>query len=245
MNLYILIIGLCLCLLTTSLFLHSKVSKGGINSFLLKTFASLSFIVVCLLLSSGKVGVDNFANYTITCLIVSLVCNFIGDMYIELKTIYPFHEKKYNLTSSILLIISHIFNACGIILIANNIIDVFSKQYLLPLIIILACSLILTFVIYFVFTKALKFDLRIFKFQTILNYFVINFTTIFAVYLAIVVANLPIYILALTFILNLVSNILQTFINFAENEKTNKFFIPCYSIYYLSLAFVCVFIFLI
>lgn len=245
MNLYILIIGLCICLLTTSLFLHSKVTKGGINSFLLKTFASLSFIVVCLLLSSGKIGVDNFANYTISCLIISLVCNLISDMFIELKTIYPFHEKKYNLTSSILLIVSHVFNACGIILIANNIIDVFSKQYLIPLAIISASSIILAVAIYLIFTKCVKIDLRIFKLQTFINYFIIILTTTFAIYLAVIVAVLPIYILVLAYVLNLVSNILQTIINFAENEKINKFFTPCYSIYYLSLAFVCVFIFLI
>ena len=245
MNLYILIIGLCICLLTTCLFLNSKNKKGGINSFLLKTFATLSFIVVCLLLSSNKLGVDNFANYTISCLIISLVCFLIKDMLIELKTIYPFHEKKYHLTSSILTIISHVFSAGGVVLIAYNIIDVFSKQYLIPLAIILGCTIILTITAYLIFTKTLKFDLRIFKFQTFLNYFVILLTTIFAVYLSIIVASLPLYILALAYILNLISNILQTIINFAESQDSSKFIIPCNLIYSFGLALIATFIYLI
>lgn len=244
MDLYILIIGLCLCLLTTSIFLHFKLIKGGINALLLKIVASFTFIISALLLCSAKNGANNYANITISCLSITLVCMLVSDILQELKITYPFHERKYALASSIGNIVANVFSIASIVFIANNTIDLFSSTYLLPLILILVGAIILTTIIYFVFTKAIKLDLKVFKVQTIFNYFVLFLTTILSIYLAFININLSSFILAIAFVLLIISNILQTIQNYQENE-TNKYLLPSIIIYYLSQALIVLFIYLV
>ena len=48
MDFYVLIFGLCLCALTTGVFLNLRVNKGGVGALMAKTIASLCFVIFAL-----------------------------------------------------------------------------------------------------------------------------------------------------------------------------------------------------
>lgn len=220
MDLNILIIGLCICLLTTSIFLYFKNARDDVNTVLVKVLCLFCFLATAILITSSKSSATFYNGYAISCLIVGLISCAISNIFLEFKTIYPFHEKKYYLSANIASIITNVINVIAVILIANNSLNIFSSQYLLPILIVFASAILLAVGLYFILTKKFKIDFKIYKFQTFLNILILFITAIFTLYISFESAIFSIFALAIAFVLKLVANILQVIINFGENTDT-------------------------
>lgn len=244
MDLNILIIGLCICLLTASIFLYFKNAKDDVNTVLLKTLCSFCFLATAILLTSSKSSATFYNGYAISCLIIGLISCAVSNVLYELKAIYPFHEKKYYLSGNIASIITNVINIVAIILIASNSLDIFSSKYLLPILIVLVVAILLAVCLYFILTKKFKIDFRIYKLQTFINILILFITAIFALYIAFESAIFSIFALAIAFVLKVISNILHIVINFGE-IKDNKVSISYNILNILSIVATILFIYLI
>jgi len=225
MDLYVLIFGLCICILTTGVFLNLRVNKGGVGALMAKTIASLCFVIFALFLSTTKTGVAYNASLTITCLIVGLVCGLIGDILLDLKVMYAFHEDKYLTGGMTAFSVGHVFNILGLLLLANNQVNIFSGEYLIPLAIIVGISLVLTFTTSIVSKKVLKFDFGKFGWLVNLYSFILMLTTALSIYLCFIGLTSPMFILAIGFVLFLASDLVlsQQYFGGKKTDKTLTF----------------------
>lgn len=221
MDLYVLIFGLCLCALTTGIFLNLRVNKGGVGALMAKTIASLCFVIFALFLSATKVGVAYDASLTVTCLIVGLVCGLIGDILLDLKVMYAFHENKYLAGGMTAFSVGHIFNILGLLLLANNEVNIFSGEYLLPLAIVVGVCIILTITISLVSKKALKFEYGKFGGLVNLYTFILLLTTALSIYFCFIGLSSPLFILAIGFVLFLASDLVLS-MQYFGGKKTDK-----------------------
>lgn len=245
MALYILIIGLCLCALTTGIFLHFRLSKGGVVGVLTKTIASFCFVIFALFLSTSKNGTGYYGGYTITCLIVGLVCGLIGDILLDLKVIYPFHKKQYLLGGMTAFSIGHIFNIFGLLLLALEQVDIFASSHLLTLGIIALGCLILTFIIWIISVKVLKFNFE--KFTPIVNLytFILLLTTALSVYLSFIGLTAPVIILAIGFVLFLASDLILSMQYFGGKQESKPLTFANHLLYYAAQIIIAAFIYFI
>lgn len=245
MALYVLIIGLCLCALTTGIFLHFRLTKGGVVGVLTKTIASFCFIVFALFLSTSKVGGSYYGGYTITFLLVGLVCGLIGDILLDLKVIYPFHKKKYLAGGMTAFSVGHIFNISGMILLALEQVDLFSKEYIIPLAIIAGGCLVLTLANWIISIKVLKFNFE--KFTGLVNIysFILFLTTALSVYLSFIGLTAPVIILAIGFVLFLASDLILSMQYFGGKQDSKPLTFINHLLYYAAQIIIAAFIYFI
>lgn len=243
MDLFILIFGLCLCVLTTCIFLYFRVNKGGVAGVLTKALASLCFILLALFLSASKVGASYYGSYAITLLIAGLVCGLIGDIVLDLKVIYPFHQNKYLAGGMTSFSLGHIFYIAALILFASNEVELFASPHIIPLAIIAGGSLILSFVIWIVSVKVLK--LKFEKFTAMVNFysFILLFTTALSSYLIFVVSSLPMFVLAIGFVLFLLSDLVLSMQYFGGKQDDKKLIVINHSLYYAAQIIIATFIY--
>lgn len=245
MDLFVLIFGLCLCVLTTGIFLHVRVTKGGVAGVLTKTLASFIFVTFALFLSSTKVGASYYGSYATTCLIVGLVCGLIGDILLDLKVIYPFHQNKYLAGGMTSFSIGHLFNIAALLLIASNEVDIFSQTYMLPLLIIVAAALVLTLLTWFVSVKFLKFNFDKFTWLVNIYSFILMLTTILSTYLVFIGLSLPMFVLAIGFILFLASDLVLSMQYFGGKQDNKTLTFVNHLLYYAAQIIIALFIFFI
>lgn len=245
MALYVLIVGLCLCALTTGVFLHFRLSKGGVVGVLTKTIASFCFVVFALFLSTSKNGESFYGGYTITCLIVGLVCGLIGDILLDLKVIYPFHKKQYLLGGMTSFSVGHIFNISGLILLALEQIDIFASHYLLSIGIIALSCLVLTLFIWLVSVRVLKFNFE--KFSLIVNIytFILLSTTTLSIYFSFIGLTAPVIILAIGFVLFLSSDLILSMQYFGGKQESKALTFANHLLYYAAQIIIATFIYFI
>lgn len=243
MDLFVLIIGLCLCVLTTCIFIYFRVNKGGVSGVLTKALASLCFILLALFLGASKVGASYYGSYAITLLTAGLVCGLIGDIVLDLKVIYPFHQNKYLAGGMTSFSLGHLFYIGALILFANNEIELFAHPHLIPLALIAGGCLILTLIIWLLSVKVLK--LKFEKFTAMVNFysFILLFTTALSAYLIFVGLTLPMFILAIGFVLFLLSDLVLSTQYFGGKQDNKKLIVINHSLYYAAQIIIAAFIY--
>lgn len=103
---YLFYVALGLGVLATVLFLYVRVKKGGIPGLLTKTVASLFFILTAVFASLGEMNA--LYRYGIF-IIVGLVFGMLGDIWLDLKWIYPKDNDIYTYSGMTCFGIGHIF----------------------------------------------------------------------------------------------------------------------------------------
>ena len=238
----VLIIGLILCLTTMSIFISLRVQKGGLAGVFSKTVASFCFIAFALILLAMKVNLNQFNSYGIACLVIGLVCGLIGDILLDLKVVYPFHKDGYLYAGMTSFLVGHLFYIASMILFTYNEISFFSSQ-LLPFFLILIGAIILTIIVYFISTKVIKLNYEKFSIFVNIYSFVLIFTTIFSIYLACIVSIIPMYILAIGFVLFLASDLVLSMQYFGGKLQDKKLIVINHLLYYLAQIIIAMFIY--
>ncbi len=240
----VLIIFLILCFLTVSLFLFTRIKKGGVEGVATKALASLSFILLAVFLTATKTGLNLFNSYAVSCIIAGLACGLIGDILLDLKVIYPFHQDKYLKYGMTSFGLGHLFYISSLILFAQNKINLFADHWL-SLIIIVAITLILTVIIYFSSKKILKFKFE--GFAKIVNVytFILLLATALSIYLSFILTGLPMYVLAVGFVLFLMSDLILSMQYFGGKQEDKSLIFFNHLLYYLAQIVIAMFIYLI
>lgn len=243
MDLTILIVGLCLCVLSTILFLVLRVKKGGLAGLFSKIIASVCFIMLAVFLSFGKNQVSYYSSMPICLLIIGLVLGLVGDIVLDLKVMYEFHDNQYLTCGMSAFSTAHIFNIAAILTFVNT--QVSLSNYIVPLAIIVGASIILTIVIWLVSSKVLKLNYGKHAVLTNIYCFILLLTTILSCYFAIALQNYYMIILAAGFVFFLISDLILSMQYFGGKQSDKKLIVLNHATYYLAQILIATFIYFI
>jgi hypothetical protein len=102
---------LALGVIATVVFLILRVKRGGVDAAISKAFASLLFILTAIAACASSGAADDIFNYFV---IGGLVLGLLGDIWLDLKWVYPESNDKYTFTGFISFGIGHIFFLAGL-----------------------------------------------------------------------------------------------------------------------------------
>ncbi len=243
MELCVFIVGLFICALSTGVLLFFKMNKNGFQNVVAKLVASACFVIFAVLLSSLKSNVAYYGSYAVSFLIIGLICGLVGDIFLEFKGFYPFHEKKFFNSGFITFMMGHACYIFALILFANNDLDLLQINFILPFVLIFFGSLIATIVTWLIMLKGLKFN---FNGQTlIINIysFILIFAAILGFYLSFMMTSVMLYILTIGLILYVISYYALLNFYYSPNEKTNSLMVTYTIVYYIAQIIVAGFIY--
>ncbi len=239
-----LISGIILCLITSCVFICLRVKKGETYGLISKIVASFCFVALALVLYLNKSDSNQFTSLSITMIIFGLLCGLIGDIILDLKVMYHFHKNQYLYAGITSFLIGHLFYIAGIFLIASPY-ESLLKYHLIPVFIIFISSIILAIIIYFVSKKLLKLNYENFTILVNIYSFILIFTTILAIYSSFIITTIPTYILAIGFVMFLISDLILSLQYFGDKEKDKTLIIINHAFYYLAQIIISSFIFFI
>ena len=104
---------LALGVIATVVFLFLRVKRGGVDATIAKAFASLLFILTAVAACATSDAPDDIFDYLI---IGGLVLGLLGDIWLDLKWVYPESNDKYTFTGFISFGIGHFFFLAGLFL---------------------------------------------------------------------------------------------------------------------------------
>lgn len=228
---FTLIFGVAVCLALVALFIFVRVKKGGVEGVATKALASFGFIALAVFLSAAKVGQNSYSQYAMTLITCGLVCGLIGDILLDLKVVYPFHEDKYLTCGMISFLVGHLFfnGAMTLIFIDHN-----ANSLLVPIIIILATSAILAVVLWVVTSRFMGLNYGKHAVLSTIYAGVLLFTTIFSIYLTIVTLSQAMFILAVGLVLFLASDLVLSLQYFGGKQSQKSLIIINHTLYYLA-----------
>ncbi len=243
MDLFIFIIGLSICALTTGVLIYYKMNKNGFENVVAKIVASACFVIFAVLLSSLKTNVAYYGSYAVSFIIIGLVCGLVGDILLEFKGFYPFHEKKYFSTGFITFIIGHTCYLFSLILFAKYDIDIFNINFILPFVLIFFGSLIATIVIWLVLLKGFKFNFKGHSIIINIYSFILIFAAILGFYLSFTITSIMLFILTIGLVFYVFSYYALLNFYYSPNEKTNGLMVTYTLVYYMAQIIVAGFIY--
>lgn len=235
---------LFLCFLAVSLFLYTRVKKGGVEGVATKALASFTFLILAIFLAATKSTLSVYSSYAIACLIAGLVCGLIGDVLLDLKVVYPYHQDKYLTFGMMSFGLGHFFYISALILLVQNSINLFAEKW--PcLLLVLGVALLLTVIIFLLSKNLLKFKFE--KFASLVNIytFILLFTASFAIYLSFIFTALPLYMLVIGFLLFLLSDLVLSMQYFGGKQDNKTLIVVNHTLYYLAQITIAAFIFFI
>ena len=243
MYLYIFIGLLCLCVILTSTFIYNRVKYGMLNGLFTKTLASFGFVVLAVILSFTKMQASYYANLSISFIIIGLVCGLIGDVLLDLKVMYPFHEDKYLKAGMVSFGIGHIFYIASMLNLTNIEIDLI--HIWLPLVLIFAGAIVASLLVWFVSVKFLKLNFGKNTLITNCYSFVLLLTTALSVYFSFIGLSFNMYILAIGFAMFLISDLILSTQYFGGKQDNKKLIVLNHLFYYLAQIIIASFIYFI
>lgn len=243
MELCIFVIGLFVCALSTGVLLFFKMNKNGFENVVAKIVASACFVIFAVLLSSQKTNAAYYGSYAISFIIIGLVCGLVGDILLEFKGFYPFHEKKFFTSGFITFNIGHTCYLFSLILFANNELDIFNFNFILPFVLIFFGSLLTTIISYIVLLKGFKFNFNGQMVITGVYSFVLTFTAILSFYLCFMLSSIMLFILTIGLILYVISYYSLLNFYYSPSTKTSGLMASYTIIYYMAQIIVAGFIY--
>lgn len=243
MNLYVLIIGLCICALSTGVFLFYRTKKGGLAGLFSKIVASLCFVLLAIFLAITKMNTSYYGGLAIALLIAGLVCGLIGDVLLDLKVMYAFHEKQYLVAGMTAFFVAHLFNTSAILVIINSQINLFLKWQ--TLLLIVGGCLLLTLVTWFVNIKMLKLNYQKHSFIVNAYSFILFLTTALSIYSCFLGLNIFMPLLAIGFVFFLFSDLVLSTQYFGGKQNNTNLTFVNHLLYYVAQIIIASFIYFI
>lgn len=243
MEIYLFISLVCLCLLSMVIFLICRVKYGGLTGVFTKIFASFCFIVLAVFLNFVKIQPSFYTKISICLIILGLVCGLIGDVLLDLKIIYPFHNDKYLKAGMVSFGVGHIFYISSMLILLSEQVNIFSK--FLPLVLILLGSLILSALVWVISKYILKLNFGKNTLITNCYSFILLLTTAISVYLCFMGLNIKFYILVAGFVLFLISDLILSIQYFGGKQDSKPLIVLNHLFYYLAQIIIASFIYFI
>ena len=237
-----LIVGICVALALASLFIVVRIKKGGVDGIVTKALASFGFVALGLFLMATKAGQNDFSRYSSIVILCGLVCVLIGDVLLDLKVVYPFHEDKYLTFGMLLFLFGHLFftGSMGVIFAGNA-----TKAIMFPIIFIVIISAIFAVGIWFVTSRYMHLDYGKHALLSTIYAGVLLFTTVFSIYLAFSTMLTSLFIMAVGFVLFLASDLVLSLQYFGGKQSIKSLIILNHSLYYLAQILIAVSIYFI
>lgn len=101
---------LALGIAATVVFLVLRVKKGGLPGLISKAVASVGFIATAL----AAIRENSTEPLLSMCVVLGLVCGLLGDVWLDLKWIYPKDVKAYLYAGFVSFLVGHVFFNIGI-----------------------------------------------------------------------------------------------------------------------------------
>ena len=111
-SLILFIIALVLGIAATVAFLVKRVKEGGVKAAMLKAFASTLFIATGVAATSYVIGADKFSFALFV--VMGLVMGLMGDIWLDLKWVYPEANDTYTFAGFGSFMIGHFFYIAGL-----------------------------------------------------------------------------------------------------------------------------------
>ena len=237
-----LIVGICVALAFASLFIVVRIKQGGVDGIVTKALASFGFVALGLFLMATKAGQNDFSRYSSIVILCGLVCGLIGDVLLDLKVVYPFHEDKYLTFGMLSFLFGHLFfiGSMGVIFAGNA-----TKAITFPIIFIVVISAIFAVGIWFVTSRYMHLDYGKHALLSTIYAGVLLFTTVFSIYLAFSTMLTSLFIMAVGFVLFLASDLILSLQYFGGKQSVKSLIILNHSLYYLAQILIAVSIYFI
>ncbi len=217
---------LSFAIILSALFVFVRVKKGGVTALLLKTCASLFFVVLALYgcYVKGMNGITLFV-------VLGLVFGMIGDIVLDLKVIYSQHENTYLNAGIATFSLGHVMYLFATIFYANSMFVSNNTALFLSLIGLGFAGIVTTF-IGFYGESLLKLNFGINKIQVVVYTFVLSFMSAFSVAVAL---YKPIFLVfALGIVLIFVSDLVLSLQYFGNKQNNKILTIINHAIYYIA-----------
>lgn len=213
-------------------FLFVRVTRGGVIALLLKTLASVFFMI------TGFVGayLYGFGLETVFVLI-GLLCGMVGDIVLDLKYCHREFETIYTNAGMLSFGLGHAMYFVTTILVLS----LYTNLTLAYVAIAAVVAAILTIVITFI-SKKMKFDFGKFFYQTIAYTFVLTFMVAITVITTIHYAAF--WKLMLGIVLIFLSDLVLSTIYFGGQEKNGLMIVVNHVIYYAGQLMICMYLFI-
>lgn len=202
---------ICACIIFDICFIYHDNKYHDNKSIILKSLASLMFVLLALSLYKNKALL----------IVVALIFNMLGDIVLILRNKYPNYKDKFFMCGTVSFFIAHVLMLSYLIKLNMNSIKI---AFIL--------SIVLYVILYSVFSRVLKVS-GIIRVMGVIYTYIIMFTTSMSI---INYINCPIYgnlVLLIGIILFVISDIILITFKFAKSDKS-VIQIICRSIYYLS-----------
>ena len=237
-----LIVGICVALALASLFIVVRIKKGGVDGIVTKALASFGFVALGLFLMATKAGQNDFSRYSSIVILCGLICGLIGDVLLDLKVVYPFHEDKYLTFGMLSFLFGHLFfiGSMSVIFAGNA-----TKDIIFPVIFIVIISAIFAVGIWFVTSRYMHLDYGKHALLSTIYAGVLLFTTVFSIYLAFSTMLTSLFIMAVGFLLFLASDLVLSLQYFGGKQSVKSLIILNHSLYYLAQILIAVSIYFI
>lgn len=105
-------IALALGIIATIAFLVKRVKEGGVKAAMLKAFASTLFIATGVAAAASVIGADKFSFALFV--VMGLVMGLMGDIWLDLKWVYPETNDTYTFAGFGSFMIGHFFYLAGL-----------------------------------------------------------------------------------------------------------------------------------
>lgn len=213
------IILLSLCCATAIIFIVVRTIKGGFAGFILKTVASLAFVISGII-GLGLNGENTWGNILI---VIGLLMGLIGDMVLDLKVIYPDKDVIFLNIGMGAFFLGHISYIVAFTILANG-------TTLLPMLIAIGGGIIITLGTIILGKKMMGLDFGNYIIQTSAYSFLLSFTLIYTLVLAIMGGGL--WLTVIGFALFLLSDIVLSFQYFGGKISSKPMIAINHTLYY-------------
>ncbi len=216
------------------LFIVVRVWKGGLVALLIKTLASMGFVITGLI---GVVVSDLPNTVPLALIVIGLLFGMVGDILLDLKVIYD--NDKIHLNSGMFsFTLGHICYFSALSILALETLD----SLLVPILISIGSAVVLTIATMYS-GKLIKLDFGKFFYQVAGYSFALTFMTVYTLVLAIMSAGLWLTFVAL--ILFLVSDLVLS-IQYFGDKITDKLLITInHGLYYTAQIILAVVVFVV
>lgn len=208
-----------ICSVLALIFVAMRTAKGGHISFVLKTIASLGFVI------SGIVGLGfSYANtYAVILLVVGLLMGLIGDMVLDLKVIYPDKDVVFLNMGMGAFFLGHCAYIASFSILADT-------PLLLPILIALGGGVVITLFTILSGKKMMGLNFGKYLAQSSAYSFLLSFTLIYTLVLAIMGNGL--WLTVIGFALFLLSDIVLSFQYFGGKISSKPLIAINHILYY-------------